>query len=106
MAPSTPDNGSPLVDHLRLQAWLAAAEIKNPSLHKEVSTLAQWRDELRVQAWLGRAEAAEEWQRLEARWQALKPRLEHRLESALDANADDVKELLADIRQGYQRLTR
>ena len=101
----TNETGSKLIDHLRLQAWLAGAEIRNPSVHKEVTALAQWRDDLRVQAWLGRAEVRQEWERLEAHWVALKPRLEQKLEAAVDVGSDEAKRLLKEIREGYHRLT-
>lgn len=98
--------GSKLIDHLKLQAWLAGAEIRNPSVHKEVTALAQWRDDLRVQAWLGRAEVRQEWERLEAHWAALKPRLEQKMEAAVDLGSDEANKLLKEIREGYHRLTR
>lgn len=92
--------GTTLTDHLKLQAWLAKAELRNPSLHKEVKVLAQWRDELRVQAHLGQLEAREEWDRVEALWLKVRPRLEDMMETT----AQEVKAILADIRKGYERL--
>lgn len=89
-----------LADDLRLQAWLARAEVRNPSLHEHVSVLSQTRDELRLQLKLGKMEAAEEWHHVEARWQHLRPRLEH----ALDGAVDGLDHALDEIRAGYHRL--
>lgn len=93
------------VDELELQAWLARAELRNPSLshpgaREEIGALARLRDELRLQISLGRLEARDEWRRLEGRW--------HRLKVAAEAEADDASEtfhdVMAQIRDGYHRL--
>ncbi len=89
-----------LVDELKLHAWLAKAELENPSLHKDVSALAQRRDQLRVQMALGKLEAREEFDRLEKNWVRVKTVLG---DTAHDVG-DDARELLEDIRRGYQRL--
>lgn len=93
-----------LTDELKLQAWLANAELKHPSLkhesaRKEVDMLAQARDELRVQIHLGRLEAAEEWDRLEARWGVVK-----QLSVAADDLGEVLSDVIADIREGYNTL--
>ena len=94
-----------LGDELGLQAWLAGAELRNPSLHRaetrnEVEALLCVRDELRVQLHLGKLEAVEEFARVEARWQ--------RLKSVAARAADDAEEKLHDvlgqIRDGYRAL--
>lgn len=89
-----------LRDDLRLQAWLARAELRNPSLHHEVNALAQLRDQLMLQVKLGKMEAREEWEKAESRWLKLRGRLE---DTAAEAG-DEVKGLLADIRAAYDRL--
>ena len=95
------------VDELELQAWLARAEFRNPSLHDpttrtEVNALASLRDELRVQLALGKLDARDEFEAMEKKWQALK--------SAADRTTHDVGEtlhdLLRDIRDGYGKLRR
>ncbi|MCK6507183.1 hypothetical protein L6R53_28070 [Myxococcota bacterium] len=89
-----------LRDDLRLQAWLARAELRNPSLHHEVDALAQLRDQLMLQVKLGKMEAREEWEKAEGRWQRLRARLE---DTAAEAG-DEIKGLLADIRAAYDRM--
>ena len=89
-------------DELKLQAWLARAEFRNPSMHEddareEVRVLAQMRDELRLQLHLGRLEASDKWHALEDRWRALKQRAEHEA-------GDRVHDLLAQIRKGYNEI--
>ena len=91
-----------MADELRLQAWLARAEFKNPSLHDpatkgEIDALAALRDELRLQLHLGRMEVRDEWHRIEDRWRALK----HRAGDAVDDAAETVADLVAGIREGY-----
>ena len=87
-------------DDLRLQAWLARAELRNPSLHHEVNALAQLRDQLMLQVKLGKMEAREEWEKAESRWLKLRARLE---DTAEEAGAE-VKGLLSDIRAAYDRM--
>jgi len=89
-----------LRDELELQAWLAKAEFRNPSLHQEAHGLAQMRDELRLQLHLGKMEAREEFHALEDRWTDLK----QRVNAAKDPVVEDVRQLLHDIREGYHRL--
>jgi len=87
-----------LRDELKLQAWLARAEFRNPSLRQEAFGLAQVRDELRVQLHLGKMEARDEFDALEARWLDLK----NRVNTATEPVVDDVRALLKDIREGYR----
>lgn len=94
-----------MADELRLQAWLARAEFKNPSLHDastkaEIDALASMRDQLRLQLHLGRMEMREEWHRLEDRWRALM----HRAGDTVDDAAGSITDLIAGIREGYQAL--
>lgn len=93
-----------LVDDLKLQAWLARAEAKNPSLHQHVKPLAQARDEMRLQLKLGRMEARDDWHELEDRWQTVRPKLEHALEHALDEVDHGLETALKEIRAGYRKL--
>lgn len=94
-----------MADELRVQAWLAAAEFRNPSLHEpetrsEVDALASMRDELRLQVHLGRMEAEEEWHKLEDRWRKVK----HLAEDAADGVGESIRDLLGQIRGGYEKL--
>lgn len=94
-----------MTDELKLQAWLARAELLHPSLHdeatrEEVDALARTRDELRLQLHLGRMEAEEEWHHLEGQWRALK-------RAASDAASDageQIRGLIGQIREGYAKL--
>jgi hypothetical protein len=94
-----------LGDELELQAWLAGAELRNPSLRHEqtrgeVDALVRVRDELRVQLHLGRLSASDEFAKLEDRWRSLK--------AVAARTADDAEEklhdLLTQIRDGYRKL--
>lgn len=94
-----------VADELRLQAWLAKAEVDNPSDHEpavfeRLHVLARARDHLRVQAALGKLEAKDEWEHLEGRWR--------RLMSLVGHKARDLKEdahvVMDDIHHGYERL--
>ncbi len=96
-----------LGDELQLQAWLAGAELRNPSLAQpgvrdEVDLLARLRDELRVQIHLGKLEATEEFEQLEHRW----VRIKSMATAAADEAGESLHDLLRDIRDGYQRLRR
>ena len=100
--------GNPLermVDELELQAWLARAEFRNPSLQRsevvgEVSALAQVRDELRLQLALGKLEARDEWEVAERKWADVK-----RLAAATaDDAGETMHDLLGRIREGYREL--
>ena len=92
-------------DELKLQAWLAAAEFRNPSMsdpavRQEVGALASLRDELAVQVHLGKLEAQDEWAKLEERWQKVK-----QVASATTSEVQEtMHDLLAQIRDGYQKL--
>ncbi len=87
-------------DDLKLQAWLARAELRNPSVHNEVSALAQLRDQIGLQVHLGKVEAREEWDKAEARWL----RLRGRLEDLAEDTGEEAKGLLSEIRASYERL--
>lgn len=93
------------VDELQLQAWLARAEFRNPSLHdegtrREVDALARTRDELRLQLALGKLEARDEWTHLESAW----GRVKHKATLAADDAEETLHDVLASIRDGYRRL--
>lgn len=92
-------------DELKLQAWLAKAELTNPSSkhaqHSEsISVLAMLRDELRLQIALGKLEARDEWHEHEGRWRRV---MAIASETAHDVG-DDLGQVLDDIRRGYARL--
>jgi hypothetical protein len=92
-------------DELELQAWLARAEFRHPSLRDaavrgEVDALARTREELRLQLHLGRMEARDEWVRLEDRWQRLKVAAGR----AADETGESFHDLLDTIREGYRSL--
>ncbi|MEQ1570328.1 MAG: hypothetical protein ABMA64_32135 [Myxococcota bacterium] len=96
-----------LADELRLQAWLANAELRHPSLAQgqqtrtEVDALLSMRDELRVQAHLGKLELDERYHQLEQQWDQLKGVVDR---SAAGAE-DRLHDLLRELRDGYRRLT-
>ena len=103
MSKETPLNRT--VDELELQAWLARAEFRNPSLHEaakksEVDALARLRDELRVQLALGRLDARDEWAHLESRWAKVK----QVAESVAHEAGESLHDVLHDIREGYRKL--
>ena len=106
MSNSHPEGASAakgMIDELKLQAWLAKAELNHPSLRKvkgEASVLAKMRDELRLQAHLGKMEAGDRWQKVEDRWQIF---MGHANNEAHEV-ADDLQEMLRDIRNGYREL--
>ncbi len=92
-------------DELKLQAWLAKAELDHPSSkavehHQSISVLAMLRDELRLQVALGKLEAHDEWHQHEGRWR--------KVMSMVGDTAHDVGEdlgaVLDDIRKGYARI--
>jgi hypothetical protein len=94
-------------DELKLQAWLASAELRHPSLQRsetrqEVDALVRLRDELRVQLALGKLEAREEFETLEQRWRSLQQAAERTTGELEEA----VHDLLREIRDGYHRLAR
>jgi hypothetical protein len=93
------------VDELELQAWLARAEFRNPSLREpavreELDALARLREELRVQFALGGMEARDRWQALEARWTAVKAAADR----AGQEVGESVHDVLRQIRDGYREL--
>ncbi len=93
---------SQVVDELKLQAWLAGAEFRNPSLNdastrEQVDVLAQMRDELRVQMHLGAAEVREDWHETEQRWRSF-------MAAANDSLSTGVHEILEDIKAAYARM--
>lgn len=90
-----------LRDDLKLQAWLALAEARNPSLHERVAPLAQARDDLRLQLHLGKMEATDAWHHAEERWQHLRQRLDHAIDGA--EKPSDVHDVLDEIRSAYHR---
>jgi hypothetical protein len=96
-----------LGDELKLQAWLAGAELRHPSLRDaplraEVDALARLRDELRLQLHLGKLDAKDEFQHLEGRWRQL---MQAAAETAGGAVAS-LRDLVREIRDGYRGLTR
>jgi hypothetical protein len=102
------DHGDPVrraADELELQAWLARAEFRNPSLNdpktrEEAGALARMRDELLLQLSLGKLEAKDEWERLEQRWTRVKSVANDTAQQV----GESVHDLLKDIREGYQKL--
>jgi len=93
------------VDEIRVQAWLAAAEFRNPSMHEketreEVDFLAQLRDKLRVQIHLGKLDATDEWHKAENAWRRLVGKAAHGVHEV----EEGLHDLLRDIRDGYQRI--
>jgi predicted nuclease with TOPRIM domain len=69
--------------------------------------LKRQRDELRLQIHLARAEARSEWEKLEARWDEIRPRLDMAARDAANTGKEmlEVLEQAAEvIRKGYQRI--
>jgi len=94
-----------MADELKLQAWLAGAELRHPSLGKhdakeEVSVLAKMRDEIRVQASLGKLEARDGLEELDKRWREFK----HVVDLTADDVGEDLRDLLRGIRDQSQKL--
>jgi hypothetical protein len=93
---------SQILDELKLQAWLARAEIENPSVgevHGEATVLAQLRDQLRLQAHLGKMELEDSFHENEDHWREF---MRHADQRAHDT-ADKLKGLLGRIRERYGR---
>ncbi|HJN77376.1 MAG TPA: hypothetical protein QGF58_25860 [Myxococcota bacterium] len=92
-----------IADELRLQAWLAKAEVENPSVRKpenfeRLSLLALTRDELRLQMHLGKLELRDGWEEHEERWR-------HLMKWAGDTREDvedKVEETLEALERGYR----
>jgi CHASE3 domain sensor protein len=77
------------------------------TIQKEVAELKTFRDELKVQAHLGAAEAKNTWLKLEAKWPELERRmqlLEDESSDAVQRMADATKDLMSEIRSGYNKL--
>jgi hypothetical protein len=108
MSDDNHSTGNPLTqiaDELKLQAWLARAEFRHPSLkheatRKEVSALANMRDELRVQLSLGKLEARDEFEHLEDQWRKVK----RAADQAADDAGEGLHDVLKQIRDGYASL--
>jgi hypothetical protein len=91
-----------IVDELKLQAWLARAELENPSVgevHGEAKVLAQIRDELRLQAHLGKMELVDDFHESEKHWREF---MHHAEQRAHDVG-DTLRGLLGRIRERYGR---
>lgn len=94
-----------VADELRLQAWLAKAELENPSDHEpavfeRLRVLARARDELRVQLALGKLDARDEWEQLEGHWRTVMHHWGDKA-SSLKQGATDRLDLL---HRGYERM--
>lgn len=74
---------------------------------KALEHLKQQRDELQVQLHLAKADAKDEWARLEAQWDAIKPRLEAAC-AEVGKTAESVGAALGmaidELKKGYDRL--
>lgn len=94
-----------LKDELRVQAWLASAELRNPSVgspegRAEVDMLARLRDELRLKMHLGKLEVQEEFDRLEGRFQ----RFMSLAERAADDAEERIHDVMKEIRDSYRSI--
>jgi hypothetical protein len=99
------DLAEQLADELKLQAWLAGAELKNPSLkevtlRQEIDALVALREELRLQLHLGMLDAKDEFHRIDERWK----HLVQAASSAASGAAKTLRELVAEIREGYRAM--
>lgn len=74
---------------------------------KALEHLKQQRDELQVQLHLAKADAKDEWARLEAQWDEIKPKLEAAREE-VGKTAESVGAALGmaidELKKGYERL--
>jgi seryl-tRNA synthetase len=74
---------------------------------KALDHLKQQRDELQVQLHLAKADAKDEWARLEAQWDEIKPKLEAAREE-VGRTAESVGAALGlavdELKKGYERL--
>lgn len=74
---------------------------------KALDHLKQQRDELQVQLHLAKADAKDEWARLEAQWDDIKPKLEAAREE-VGKTAESVGAALGlaidELKNGYERL--
>ena len=74
---------------------------------KALDHLKQQRDELQVQLHLAKADAKDEWARLEAQWDDIKPKLEAAREE-VGKTAESVGAALGlaidELKKGYERL--
>jgi hemerythrin-like domain-containing protein len=91
-----------LADELRLQTWLAAAELRHPSLkegpvRQEVDLLARLRDELRLQLHLATKEARTAFEGAEEDWREIQSLVER----GVDATEGAVRRVLRRIRKAY-----
>ncbi|HKQ60372.1 MAG TPA: hypothetical protein VJS92_03745 [Candidatus Polarisedimenticolaceae bacterium] len=62
--------------------------------------LARERDELKLKIHLGKKDAADEWERLEAKWKELKTKSGPVREAA----AETARSVAAEIKQGYEKI--
>jgi hypothetical protein len=84
-------------------------EMSKVSFKREFEALATIRDELKVKAHLAKAEVKDELGRLENRWQMLEQEL-RRSSSHVKEPLDDIntsaKELVTELKKGYENLKR
>ena len=74
---------------------------------KALEHFKQQRDELQVQLHLAKAEAKDEWTRLEAQWDEIKPKLEAAREEAgktAVSVGDALGLAIEELKKGYERL--
>jgi len=77
------------------------------TLSRDLSQLAQTRDELLVQLSLAKAEARDEWKVLEERWTRLQGEIKRTASESGDNIAgirEPVRALLDDLKVGYERI--
>ncbi len=74
---------------------------------EEIDQLRTLRDELRVKLALGKAEVKERWEKLESNWSHVEGKLKLLREESkedLESVSDAAKNLLKEIRAGYDHL--
>lgn len=79
----------------------------NFSFSRVLDKLRRRRDELNLQTHLGKAEARDGWQKLELRWQHLKPRMRAAGSEALNAGRNvlaGVRLTVEELRKGCSRI--
>ena len=77
-------------------------------LELEAKNLRTTRDELRVRAHLGRADFNEAWEKVEGKWHRLEgelKRLNMQSRGPVDEVEQGLRDLMAEVRDGYRRMT-
>jgi hypothetical protein len=80
---------------------------ENGNLQEAFDALKQKRDELKVKLNLGKMEAKDAWEDVEKDFQRLEAKMKRMREQGgkeVDRMRDDVKGLMAEVREGFERV--